>query len=682
MMEILSPAGSFESLVAGVRAGADAVYLGAGDFNARRNADNFSQDDLIKACEYCHIKGVKVYLTINTLVSDIEKKSAVNTAVAAAKAGVDAFIVQDLGLSRLLRQALPEIHLHASTQMSVHSCGALPILKEMGFTRVVAAREMDKTSLAELCKKAAELSIEVEVFVHGALCMCLSGQCYLSSLLGGRSGNRGLCAQPCRLPFSVEGGTGHDLSLKDLSLIPNIDELKNMGVKSLKIEGRMKRSEYVAAATAACRAALYKTEKAQQLGGILGNVFSRSGFTNGYFCAKAGKDMFGIRTADDVQMTASALNSTHELYRSERNSVEISARLWIKDSMESKLELSDGEHTVSVAGEIPQKAIKAPASEESCKAQIAKLGSTCYILRDFQCEIEDGLMLPASVLNSMRREAVEKLDEMRGKPREIKVYEAQYTPSDSHIKNKKSVIARFRTSDQIPKNLEGIDAICLPIESNFEAIKDLSIKKIIDIPRGMLGKEESILNRLKKAKECGYSMALCGNLAAITLCKQAGISPIADFGINIYNSDSLTAVEEMGVSAAVLSFENSVDAINMFGTGLPRGIIAYGRLPLMIFKNCPGKNGKGCGKCSGITSITDRKNIEFMVSCRENFSELYNSRPVYILDRLSEFSNLDFIVIYFTDESKAECEKIILAAKTGEVPLGEYTRGLYYRTVK
>ncbi|MDD4700294.1 MAG: U32 family peptidase [Oscillospiraceae bacterium] len=681
-MEILSPAGSFESLVSGVRAGADAVYLGAGDFNARRNADNFSEDDLIKACEYCHIRGVKVYLTINTLVSDYERENAIATAIEAAKAGVDAFIVQDLGLARLLKQALPEVHLHASTQMSVLSPGALPILKEMGFTRVVVAREMDKISLAELCKKAAEYSIEIEVFVHGAQCMCLSGQCYLSSMLGGRSGNRGLCAQPCRLPFKVESGTGHDLSLKDLSLLGNIDELKSMGVKSLKIEGRMKRPEYVAAATAACRAALYKTEEEKQLAEMLGNVFSRSGFTNGYFAGKVSKDMFGIRTSDDVQMTASALNSTHELYRSERNSINISAKLWIKDSEESKLELSDGEHTVAIVGKVPQKAIKTPVTEQSCKTQISKLGSTCYVLKDFQCEIGEGLILTASELNTMRREAVEQLDSARASRNKIKVCEPQYTKTASHFKNKKAVIARFRSPDQIPKNLGGIAAVCMALESDFESVGNLPIKKIIDIPRGMLGQEENILKRLKKAKECGYSEALCGNIAAFTLCKQAGLSPIADFGINIYNSDSLTALHEMGVSAAVLSFENSVDAINMFGTELPRGIIAYGRLPLMIFRNCPGKNGKGCGKCTGITSITDRKNIDFMISCRGSFSEMYNSRPVYVLDRLLEFKNLDFIVLYFTDESQAKCEEIISAAATGAAPNGEYTRGLYYRTVK
>ena len=501
-------------------------------------------------------------------------------------------------------------------------------------------------------------------------------------MLGGRSGNRGLCAQPCRLPFCVDGGTGHDLSLKDLSLLQDIEKIKNIGVKSLKIEGRMKRPEYVAAATAACRAVLYKAEKAQLLSEMLGNVFSRSGFTNGYFAEKTGKEMFGIRTSDNVQMTASALNSTHELYRSERNSVKISAKLLIKESKQSKLELSDGEHIVSIVGKVPQKANKTPVTEQSCKAQLSKLGSTCYVLDNCLCDIDDGLILTASQLNSMRREAVEKLDAMRASLKDIKLCEAQYTPLASQIKNKKDVIARFRSPDQIPQNLDAISAISLPLESNFELIRDLKFKKIIDIPRGMLGQEQNILNRLKKAKECGFSEALCGNLSAFTLCKQAGLVSIADFGMNIYNSDSLAAVSDIGASAAVLSFENSMDAINMFGTQLPRGIIAYGRLPLMIFRNCPGKNGKGCEKCSGITSITDRKNIKFMISCRGNFSELYNSRPVYVLDRLSEFKNLDFIVLYFTDESKSQCEKIIAAAVTCKIPHGEYTRGLYYRTVK
>ena len=244
--EILAPVGSREMLVAAVRSGADAVYLGAKEFSARRNAENFGVFELKNAIEYCHIRGVKAYLTLNILIKEREFKSAFDLAKNAYNLGIDGIIIEDLGLAKILREKIPDLKLHASTQMSVHSVSALPILKEMGFVRVVAAREMSKKDLISLCKRAEELGMEIEVFVHGALCMCLSGQCQLSAFLGQRSGNRGLCAGPCRLPFKVEKGTGYDLSLKDLSLLDHLNELREMGVKSFKIEGRMKRPEYVA----------------------------------------------------------------------------------------------------------------------------------------------------------------------------------------------------------------------------------------------------------------------------------------------------------------------------------------------------------------------------------------------------------------------------------------------------
>ena len=331
-MEVLSPVGSSEMLVAAVRSGADAVYLGAGDFNARRGAENFDDEQLKNAVDYCHIRGVKVYLTLNIVVRDDEIAHAVNLARKAESFGVDGVIVQDLGLAEILKTATPNLPLHASTQMSVQSESALPLLKEMGFKRVVVARELSEAALLKICNKAKELSLEIEVFVHGALCMCVSGQCYLSSMLGTRSGNRGLCAGTCRLPFSARGkGSDYALSLKDLSLIKHLERLKEMGVASLKIEGRMKRPEYVAVATATVKAAV-SGEDFSGKEALLQSVFTRSGFTDGYFADKIGGDMFGIRTKDDVLKTRDVLPKIHSFYRNERQSVGIDISFFAKEN--------------------------------------------------------------------------------------------------------------------------------------------------------------------------------------------------------------------------------------------------------------------------------------------------------------------------------------------------------------
>ena len=317
-IEILAPAGSVESLTAAVRCGANAVYLGTKNFNARRNADNFDGSALKSAVEYCHQRNVKVYLTANTLVADDEMSSAYNTIKTALEYGVDAFIVQDLGVAKMIRQCFPSARLHASTQCSVNTPDGVNALKELGFKRIVVPREMSLDEIKEIREKT---DVELEMFVHGALCMCVSGQCYMSAMLGGRSGNRGLCAQPCRLSFSADNSGSFDLSLKDLSLIDKIKEIESAGIISLKIEGRMKRPEYVAAAVTACKNAVCGNYSARDEK-ILKSVFSRSGFTDGYFTGKR-QDMFGTRQKEDVVSAKDVLKELSHLYDNENPLVPI-----------------------------------------------------------------------------------------------------------------------------------------------------------------------------------------------------------------------------------------------------------------------------------------------------------------------------------------------------------------------
>lgn len=675
--EILSPVGNNEMLIAAIRSGADAVYFGAKDFSARRNAENFGSFELRDAIEYCHIRGVRAYLTLNILIKDDEFQNAVNLAREAYNFGIDGVIVQDLGLAGYLHKNLPQLPLHASTQMSVHTPSALYILKEMGFTQVVAAREMSFDELKALCKTSNELDMIVEVFVHGALCMSVSGQCLLSAYLGSRSGNRGLCAGPCRLPFKAENGTGYDLSLKDLSLVENITDLYNIGVRSFKIEGRMKRPEYVAAATKACKEALYNGVIDYELSKTLTNVFSRSGFTKGYLENKLGRDMFGIRTKEDVVSADKAFPVLHEIYRNERQSVAVDLRFSAKAGEEITLILTDSKNTVLVKGTVPDFAQNKAADKESVLKNLNKFGGTPYYLNNSEIVLDDGLFLRAGELNELRRAAVELLNNKRSEvKREISDFAYQNNLTDSGHKSKADIYIRLENADQIPADLRGISAVILPLENDFPIID--GVKCIAEIPRGIIS-EQAIINRLEKFKANGVNIALCGNLSAVKIAKDCGFEILADTGLNVYNSNSASEAKNMGCTAAVLSTEMLIQDATALKSPIYKGIVSYGNIPLMLFKNCPIKNGKSCSECNKNGVLVDRKGIEFPVRCRMGYSELLNSVPIWLADK--QIKNIDFQILYFTNEDKARVSEVISAYKNGKEPDCKYTRGLYFRGV-
>lgn len=678
--EILSPAGSAESLQAALRAGADAVYFGLSQFNARKNADNFSADALVQAVCDCHRQNVKVYVTLNTLISDDELPAAMSSVKLLCLSGVDGVIVQDLGLAALIRQAAPDLRLHASTQLSVHSPAALPLLKTLGFSRVVAAREMSFCELKEFCARAAELNIEVEVFVHGALCMCVSGQCYLSAVLGGRSGNRGLCAQPCRLPFSAQGGTGHDLSLKDLSLIRQIDRLGKIGVASLKIEGRMKRPEYTAAATAACRSFLDSGTVPDGLMRNLGGIFSRNGFTNGYLAGTPGRAMFGIRTDSDAALSAETAASLHALYRAPRQCIPLTADFTEADG-QAVLCVCDGNHTITAAAPLADS--DRELSAEFVKSKLGKLGGTNYFLQQISVSPMKKY-ISAGALGELRKSVVSQLDQLRGAPMPRLYHDPVYVNlSPRYRQTAPKLIARFDRAEQMPARTDGIFAVSLPLESDFSVLPPLeNTEKWIDMPRGLFGAETWARKRLAAARAQGFTAALCGNLAAVELVREAGLSAVGDFGLNLYNSQAVDTAAHLGVSRAVLSPELTLAQINRISAGIPVGAIVYGRLPLMLTRNCPVKNGLSCADCKRGSGLTDRKGIFFPVRCRKDCAELLNSVPIWMADRLNELEKLDFLILYFTTESAQECESVLSAYHTGGRPQSDFTRGLFYRGVE
>lgn len=661
--EILAPAGNQESLIAGVRSGANAVYLGGLLFNARRNAGNFNDEELKKAVQYCRQRGVKVYLTLNILISDDELETAYEAVKSAVEAGVDGFIVQDIGVAKMIKTHFPQVGIHGSTQMSIMTPAGARAAEEMGFSRIVLPREISREEIEEIRNST---DLELELFVHGALCMCVSGQCYLSSVLGSRSGNRGLCAQPCRLPFSPKGDKNeYALSLKDLSLIEHLSELD--GIASLKIEGRMKRPEYVSAAVTAVKKAI-NGELTEQDSFRLNSIFSRSGFTDGYFTGKR-EDMFGIRRKDDVVAANAVLKEISHGYDNENPLLPIDLSFTCRAGEPAVLKAQAMGKEVTVTGEIPEAAINRPMTAESVAERLKKLGGTQFYPQGVTAQVEDGLILPAAKINELRRSAVQKLENALCE-RE-KIQPIPYHPITPGSKGEvKYLTASFKSANQIPDR-HPFKHIFIPPSSSLEDFVDN--RAGVALPRGLFGAEEKLTDRLEKLKKAGVTKALCSNIGAYTLARDMGFQVFGDFGLNIFNSESARQIEN-----PILSFEltlNQAQKINADNTGL----IVYGRLPLMLTRNCPVKNSIGCKECGGNGRLTDRKGAEFSVICSDYpCVEILNGVPLYMLDRMSEVK-ADFAHFMFTVESREAVEKIIRLYESGEKPPFEYTRGLYYR---
>ena len=661
--EILAPAGSMESLIAAVRCGANAVYLGTKGINARRGATNFTFEELKQAVEYCHAREVKIYLALNILISDSERELAYKTVEAGLSLGVDAFIIQDLGLAKIIHNHFPTARMHASTQCSVNSPEGFKALEKMGFVRAVLPREMSLDEIKEI-RQATDM--ELEMFVHGALCMCVSGQCYLSAMLGGRSGNRGLCAQPCRLGFSADASRSCDLSLKDLSLIGNINKIAQAGVVSLKIEGRMKRPEYVAAAVTSCKKAIDGEYTASDEN-TLKSVFSRTGFTDGYFTGER-KDMFGTRQKEDVVAAKDVLKELSHLYDNENPLVPIDIEFVCKANRKAELTAKALGKEATVVGTVPETAINKPMTEETVTSRLAKFGNTQFYLNNITVDLDDGLILPASVINSMRREAVEMLDKVEIQPFTQMPYKADRYAEKNCTPY---YTARFLNPDSIPDK-HPFKRIFIPIWSSDEDFVDN--RAGVEIPRGLFGMEEKLTKRLEHLKKIGVRKALCSNLGAYSLAQKMGFEVYGDFGLNIFNSESAQLF-----NSPILSFEATLEQTNRIGAR-DTGIIGYGYLPLMLTRNCPIKNHLGCSRCTG--KLTDRKGFEFKVKCSPYpCVEVLNPVPVYMGDRQKEIKT-DFIHFYFTDESKNQVEQIINLFKTGGQFDGKYTRGLTYRGVE
>ena len=682
-IEILAPAGGFDSVTAAVRSGADAVYVGSKRFSARASAKNFDSDELKRAAAYCHIHGVKVYLTVNTIVFDDEFERLAETIRSAAEADVDALIVQNMGVARLANQIAPGLPLHASTQMSVHTASGVQALYEMGFKRVVLAREMSRDEI----KKAAQIPVELEVFVHGALCMCVSGQCYFSAMLGSRSGNRGACAQTCRLPFSVNNQKGgYALSLKDNSLISYLNELEQLGVASAKIEGRMKRPEYVAAAVKACveqRDFGFITDKtAEQLRG----VFARTGFTDGYYTGKRGKGMFGTRTRDDVvSADEKLLAQIRQSYKDEVRDVALSGSFTAKTGERARLSLTDGANSVEVLSDAAaEQAVKAPLSAEKVIAQLCKTGGTAYSVSDLKIDIQDGVSMPLSALNNLRRAALEQLDALRSKVNNYTINDIKILPHAPYKNTEQKLRARVPKT-KIGAAFKECELVFVPLFSDISELERLISEGYhvgVEIPRGMFGRGDQIEKQLIRAKKIGVSHALCHNIGALYQAKKCGFALHGGFGLNLCNTYDLLWAEEYGVKDVELSLELKFDKMNRLGGNIGRGFISYGYLPVMLCRNCPVKSaGVDCKSCKNRSKMTDRKGKRFLLRCDGTCTEVLNCVPLYIAPEEISKTSTSFHVLRFSVENYVENVDNIAFFKDFSMLKGNFTRGLYRRGV-
>lgn len=674
--ELLAPAGSWESLIAAVRAGADAVYLGVGAFNARANARNFcieATDDaacsLEEAVSFCHTRGVRVHVALNTLVRERELPEALAIAEAACACGADALIVQDRGLARVIHAAAPTMPLHASTQLSCHTPEGVRRLREAGFSRVVLAREMSCKEIAA----CADLGCELEVFVHGALCMSVSGQCALSAMLGGRSGNRGLCAQPCRLPFAVghrpkEGEAA--LSLKDQSLYGHLDELRALGVASLKIEGRMKRPEYVAAATAVLRRLLDGETPDAQLTDDLQRVFSRNGFTDGYFTGKRGAAMFGSRRVEDVP-TPEVLSRLARLY--DREVQRVPATLHLTAHPLSLTATDDEGHTVTVTAPRDTPLLNKAPTTERVVAQLNKTGGTPFAAT---ATADAAPPVPLSAVNALRREALEQLAEKRATPVPVPFNKSAQPPTVALPKGLLSgLVARVTCEQQIAGRADCwvVPLGCVPSVPHWG----------VEIPRGMFGQEEVVRAALQRAAAAGAAFAVCNNVAAVPLAKQAGLAPVAGPFWNITNTEALYAAAEDGAEAAILSCELTFPQMRFAEqVGGCIGWFAYGRQPLMLMRTCPISAAQGCASCGGDSVLVDRLGAAFPVQCSGGCAELLNTVPLYWADKLRDLPRMEFQYLYFTDETPQRVAQVLEDYRRGGTPPAAFTRGLYKRGVE
>ena len=643
--ELLCPAGDKEALCAAIAGGADAVYFGTDMFNARIRAGNFTLDEAREAIKLCHAHGVKAFITLNIAIHERELDTVLEYVSSLYRSGADALIVSDLGVMSLIKQHFPNFEIHASTQCTAHNLDGVGFLFLNGCKRVVVARELDRENLNYICKGT---DAEIEMFIHGAHCMSVSGQCLMSYAMGGRSGNRGECAQPCRLPYRIGNKQGYPLSLKDMSLSSHMKEISNMGVASLKIEGRMKSPSYVYGVASSYRKMLNEgrdATKGEKEG--LSRLFSRQGFSDGYFMSNISSAMLGIRSEENKEQSRSLEDKPIVLPKVK---VDIFAKFIEGERAELTLKVRD--HSVTVYGDTVERAVNAPMSEEDLKRSLTKLGNTPYEAGRVEIVKSDSVMMRISSLNALRREATDKLFDS-----EREYVEASYHQTYQRYKKAFVRSAVFSKISQIPDDVSYFDRVYVYADRYEKGCHANGIM----LPPVILDSEwDRIEAKMKEAHADGVKYALITNIGQIERAKKYGFEISADYRFNVFNRPCVDYLRSVGFDTVVLSPELTLrQSEDMAGNT----VIVYGNVPVMTTHKCIIKDTAGCDKCK--TYMTDRMGASFYAEgIFGHRNIIYNSVPVYMADKISTVSDFSHHFI-FSNETKEQVADIIYAYKNG-----------------
>ena len=690
--ELLAPAGGPAPFAAALAAGADAIYCGMGSFNARRKADNFTDETFAEACRAAHLAGTRVYVTVNIVIKDEEMVDALELVRRCARLGADAFIIQDWGLFSQIRRLMPELETHISTQANIHDARGTAWCRDAGADRVTLSRELSVDEIARI----AAVGIELEVFAHGAICFCYSGVCLLSSFArAGRSANRGMCAQPCRLKYGwMDKADAYPLSLKDLSLAGHLRELRRMGVACVKLEGRMKRPEYVAVVTGIyARAIKEDREPTEEELEQLRAAFSRQGFTQGYYLDQQGPDMFGVReeTREPKELFAAARNT----YQSgEAQRVPVTFYAMLRPGEPARVGVEDPDDRVAtVEGPVPEAARTRPLTAEAVTTQLSRTGGTPYRCGQVRALVEENLSLPLAALNALRREALEKLSVQRQEPPRRRTGEYHAGARYENRREEPVLTISVRRAEQLTDELLRLRPalVYVPLDelaAHLEKAVGTEHTSIgVSLPRVAWDREyPGLREKLEQVRALGVKDALLGNLGMFPIARELGFTLRGDFGLEIYNAQALKEYKRLGLQSATLSFELKLAQIRDLSKCLDTELITYGRLPLMLMENCIIKNRTGSCGCQNTNILTDRKGARFPVvsapGCR---NELLNSQKLFLADRAADYRRIGLWAqrLLFTTENPRECVQVAQRyLEQGSWTPNEYTRGLYYRDVE
>lgn len=689
-IELLAPAGNFECLIAAVQNGADAVYISGKGFGARSFADNFDNEELERAVDYCHIRNTKVYVTVNTCVYDSEFGVLDEYLLFLNRIGVDAIIVQDLGVIETAKKIIPDMPLHASTQMTIHNILGVKTLENMGIKRVVLSRELSVDKIKNI---AENTNAELEIFAHGALCMCYSGQCLMSSIIGGRSGNRGKCAQPCRLPYMVADGKrkAFYMSLKDLCGLEHIEKLKKSGAVSLKIEGRMKGPSYVAAVVKIYRKYIDNPQKIQAEDiELLNAIFNRGGLTDGYLSGNIGRDMFAFDKPDNPYLKEKEKDIKSLLIHedSENRKLKLTCSMDITEGEYPIISVTDGRIDIEYKyDKKTETAQKQPLTSDNVSARLAKTGGTPFEFSDIDVVVTGNAFLTASDINSMRRIVLDKFE---------KAYISSFKRNNVS-KGEMIITADKKMCEEgfvcEVTTLEQFEAVStfpfikfyVPIDivyNNKEYFSEYSERIALVFPAIMYDSEsEEYCCKADELLENGFNGVVVSN---VDLLKRFPENTVyGGFRLNVFNSRSLKCLFDKCIETVEISPELNLKKIKNIIKPLPVQTMVYGRLPLMITENCVIKNGGKC-PCDNKGYIIDRMGLKFPVirdgnSCR---NVILNCKKTYVCDKMQAIKDagISLYRMYFTDEDKDECIKVCRAYFEGYFYCPEeYTRAHYFK---